>query len=390
MTITRNNNLAPLMEEKKEEFIAFWLELVKAESPSARKECVDRVGQLVKTFAEKLGFSHRTVPFDKAGDGVVIEYNNGSHKEPILFAAHMDTVFAVGEFGEDPIRIEDGILYGPGVLDCKAGIVSGLLALYTLKTIGYADRPVKLVLSPDEEVSNLYSGQEGRDFLLNEAKGAFCAFSLECGYPDKFTTYRFGVARYEMSIRGVPAHAGVFYDKGRSAIKEAAHKIIDIEGQSEIERLTFNCGTIEGGTVTNVVPEHCRFSIDVRYKDNAAFEQAEAILQKAEQTVHVEDTEGILDRFSFRPSTLFTEGTQTLADLYASCHKAVCGKEIAQTSSRGGSDAANISQAGIPVIDSIGPIGGKFHTHDEWADLATLVPRTDILLHTLLNLPESF
>jgi len=390
MAITLNKNLAPLLEAKKDDFIAFWLDLVKAESPSSYKEGVDKVGAIALSFAKALGFACRKVPFEQAGDGIVIEYQNGSKEAPILLAAHMDTVFAVGEFGENPVRLENGILYGPGVLDCKAGIVSGLFLLYALKEIGYQDRPVKLILSPDEEVSNLYSGEAGRNFLLDEAKGCVCAFSLECGYPDKFTTYRFGVARYEMSIRGVPAHAGVFYDKGRSAIKEAAHKIIDIEGQSEIERLTFNCGTIEGGTVTNVVPEHCRFSIDVRYKDNAAFEQAEAILQKAEQTVHVEDTEGILDRFSFRPSTLFTEGTQTLADLYASCHKAVCGKEIAQTSSRGGSDAANISQAGIPVIDSIGPIGGKFHTHDEWADLATLVPRTDILLHTLLNLPESF
>jgi len=79
-----------------------------------------------------------------------------------------------------------------------------------------------------------------------------------------------------------------------------------------------------------------------------------------------------------------------LADLYIACHANVMGTELSKASSRGGSDAANISQAGIPVIDSVGPIGGKFHTHDEWADISTLIPRTEVMLQTVLNLSEIF
>ena len=140
---------------------------------------------------------------------------------------------------------------------------------------------------------------------------------------------------------------------------------------------------------TNTIKTIERKLTDLR-KDNETFDKADTILREAAEKAYVEDTQSTLVQYSFRPSTLFSEGTQKLADLYAECHKTLSGKELAQTSSRGGSDAANISQAGIPVIDSVGPIGGKFHTHDEWADLSSLVPRTEILLHTLLNLPEAF
>ncbi|MBE6564622.1 MAG: M20 family metallopeptidase [Ruminococcaceae bacterium] len=390
MTIQKINGIADLFRPMESRFLEFWKELVLAESPSSDKACVDKVGQIAKAFAEELGLSHRTVPFEKAGDGVVIEYNNGSKEAPILLGAHMDTVFEVGEFGENLFRQEGSILYGPGVHDCKSGIVLGIAILYLLKESGYTDRPAKLMLTPDEEGSNTYSGQAGRDFIRREAKGSFCAFNLDGGYEERFIVSRFGILRNNFLIKGVPAHAGVFYDKGRSAIKEAAHKIIALEKESILERMTFNCGTIEGGTVTNVVPEHCKVGIDTRFRDKDAQKEAQEILQRVSDTVFVEDTSCTLESVSFRPCMTETPASLKLAELYVACHKAVTGKDIAITGgSRGGSDASNMAETGLPIIDTVGIIGSLFHTKQEWADSATLLPRAEIITQAIHNLPKS-
>ena len=56
------------------------------------------------------------------------------------------------------------------------------------------------------------------------------------------------------------------YD-GASAIAEAANKILELEKYKEKNGITCNCGTIQGGTVPNVVPERCVFTLDVRFSD---------------------------------------------------------------------------------------------------------------------------
>jgi glutamate carboxypeptidase len=38
----------------------------------------------------------------------------------------------------------------------------------------------------------------------------------------------------------------------------------------------------------------------------------------------------------------------------------------------GGSDAADVTAAGIPCIDSLGPDGGEIHTIREYAEIPTL------------------
>jgi len=390
MSVTIRKETLPILEREQERFVRFWVGLAEIESPSARKDCVDKVADYIISFAKELGFTCRRIPFEKAGDGVVIEYNNGSKEAPILLGAHMDTVYDVGEFGDKPVSLdEQGIRRGPGVLDCKAGIVQALLGMLTLKELGYSERPVKLILSPDEEVSTSCSGAPGVAFMLDEGKGGFCEFNLESGYPDKFTVSRFGILRRTIRVKGVSAHAGVFYDKGRSAIKEAAYKIVNIEKEAKLDCMTFNCGTIKGGTVTNVVPEFCEFGIDIRVKTPEDAAVADAILQREAAKSYVGDTTAEIIRVSDRPTMPFDEHIGKLAELYNECHQALKGEKLNFFHTRGGSDAAYFTKAGVPAIDSLAPIGGMAHTKEEWVDTKTLVSRTDLVLQTIFNLPKS-
>ena len=45
---------------------------------------------------------------------------------------------------------------------------------------------------------------------------------------------------------------------------------------------------------------------------------------------------------------------------------------LAPGTATGGSDAANVSVAGIPAVDGLGVIGGKIHTIEEYAYISSL------------------
>jgi glutamate carboxypeptidase len=78
-------------------------------------------------------------------------------KKGIIFAGHMDTVYAKGTIKERPFKIEDGKAYGPGVLDMKGGIIAAIFATKALNSIGYDERPIKFILAGDEEVGHINS-----------------------------------------------------------------------------------------------------------------------------------------------------------------------------------------------------------------------------------------
>ena len=51
--------------------------------------------------------------------------------------------------------------------------------------------------------------------------------------------------------------------------------------------------------------------------------------------------------------------------------------------SGGGSDASVTGAAGVPSIDGLGPRGAGFHTHDEYIELGSLVPKAEALVRFL-------
>ena len=51
--------------------------------------------------------------------------------------------------------------------------------------------------------------------------------------------------------------------------------------------------------------------------------------------------------------------------------------------SGGGSDASVTGAAGVPSIDGLGPRGAGFHTHDEYIELPSMVPKAEALVRFL-------
>ena len=210
------------------EYVNFWADICRIESPTEYKAGVDAVGRY---FADKAAARGWKVDIQKqavSGDCVVITMHPDAPGKPVCFSGHMDTVHPVGFFGEDPVKIEDGKIYGPGVCDCKGGLAASFLAMAALDDCGFDARPLKLILQSDEENSSRFSNKTTVEYMCEAAKDAAAVYNVEPGEPGNTVIARKGITRYRLTVHGKSVHSANCYG-GKSAICEAAHKIIALE-----------------------------------------------------------------------------------------------------------------------------------------------------------------
>src|SRR5699024_966415 len=145
----------------------------------------------------------------------------------ILILAHMDTVFPEGTATERPFTIKDGRAYGPGVIDMKASHVMLYFAMKHLaETKSSIIKNVEIILNSDEEIGTISS----RALIEERARDKRCVFVLEPARKDgSIVSSRRGVGEYKLQVTGKAAHSGIEPEKGRSAIEELAHKILELQ-----------------------------------------------------------------------------------------------------------------------------------------------------------------
>src|SRR5690348_11697857 len=252
--------------------------LVETESPSHVKDAVDRVGAIVAEEARKLGAQVEILPNHETGDHVLAHFvprraGEADTAKPILILCHMDTVFPLGTIDKFPYGEADGKIVGPGTLDMKAGIVIALAAVEEAMRSGLR-RPVTLLCTSDEEIGSLTS----REHIERLAKGAALVLVLEGGLVDgALKTWRKGVGEFWVRTKGRAAHSGGDHEKGRNAIEEIAHQVIAIQKLTDYaKQTTLNVGVIQGGTVSNVVPEESVIQVDVRVMRPGEWERLES------------------------------------------------------------------------------------------------------------------
>lgn len=377
------------IKEHNDEFIAFWKSLSEIESPSAYKAGVDEAGRYVKAFALKYGLFGDIIDFEKAGASLYFkeEAKTGS---PILIMAHLDTVHEVGSFPKPTVYEKDGWLYGPGVFDCKGGVAVALLAVAALRANGYKDRGIRLFFTGDEEVG--HKDSDRGEAIVNASDGCAAVFNCESGPLDgRLAIARKTAHNIRLCIKGVGAHSGADPEKGRSAILEAAYKIIKIDALSDI----FGTGTIvysaltKGGSVVNAIPEMAEITVSMRYRD---VDDAKKKLKKIHEICETPDVEGthitMEDSGELDLPMLPVKANE---ETYKRFIKAETELGIPQGKSYfagGGSDATIVSHAGVPVVCQTGVRGENHHTLRERALISSLQERALILAKTIMDFPD--
>ena len=376
------------LDELEAEYIEFCKELCKIESPTDNKAAVDKAGCFLIDKARSLGFSAKVKEEPLSGNPFVIVMAEDSSAAPLVFSAHIDTVHPIGLFGDEIVRIEDGMMHGPGVMDCKGGAAAALYAMASLEKCGYRKRPVKLIIQTDEEVSSKFSEKRTVNFMYENAKGCVGFINLEGYKKGCMTVERKGILRYDVEITGSARHASECYN-GASAVKEAAYKIIELEKLQQDGGITFNIGKISGGTATNTVPEKCKFTIDIRFRND---DDRSFAIKRTMDILSVNYVEGTETKVTLYSERVAMERTDAVMDLYERLNRAfekACLPRLLANARAGGSDAADMASRGIAAIDSLGTEGGYIHSKKEYAFVDSLKEAAKRLVAAALYLEDS-
>ena len=353
------------------EYLQIWEDIANIESPTSYKEGVDAVGRYLIALAEKKGWQVEVCPQPVSGDAICLTMNPTAKEAPVSLSGHIDTVQPLGSFGTPAVRKDAEKMYGPGVHDCKGGVVVGLLAMDALDRCGYSKRPVKMLLQTDEETGSRGSNKETIKWICKQAEGSIGFFNLEGSSVGKTTIERKGIVRYQITATGKQAHSGKC-DEGASAIAQAAHMILELEKFKNQKTLTCNCGTITGGSAPNTVPGSCTFVADFRYSSEEDKQTAEDAVKKVTQTTYIESCTASYSLLSYRISMPVRQKNLELLDTV----NAILEKEgfttLASSKKTGGSDASDVSAYGIPCLDNLGIRGGKSHSENEFGYLSAL------------------
>ena len=268
------------MTVAKSRLLALFERLVSIDSPSfGEREMCD----FIKERLARLGLTAREdSAAEKLGgtSGNLYCYVEGElEKPPLLFSGHMDTVEPAR--GKKLVRGPGGLLTSAGdtVLgaDDLAGVAAILEALETLLASGEPHRPLELLFSAAEEpycvgvLQYDFSSLKSREAYVFDLTGPVGGAAYQAPTILSFTAV----------FSGRAAHAGFSPEEGVHAIQAAARAIAQIPC-GRVGEATVNIATISGGTASNIVPDRCSFTGEIRSFSDG---EARRLLEEMRETM---------------------------------------------------------------------------------------------------------
>ncbi len=364
--------------------------LVDVDCGTYTKSGVDEVATWAEQRLGELGASVVRHANAELGDTIVGTFERDAAGPTVLVIGHTDTVFGPGTVAERPFAIRDGRAHGPGVSDMKAGLLTGFYALAALRSVaaGAPSTPsvastdwlpvgrLVFIVNPDEEIGSPVS----TPVIAEHAARADVALVLEAARENgDIVSSRKGHTDLRIHVQGRAAHAGVEPHKGRSAVLEAAYKIVALhELNGQYPGVTVNAGVVRGGTRPNIVAESAIIEVDVRAVERRHLESVEAAIVAIAETSTVPDVIGSVEVATRHWPMERTEASARLVE-HAIRLAAELGFTLREAATGGASDGNTTAGLGVPTIDGLGPIGGLDHAPGEYIEVDSIVPRTALL-----------
>jgi len=364
------------------EMVHLLKQLTMLESPTHDKKAVDACAAFVAREFKRIGCKVTTFPQKDIGDLTVAEFAPGRLKDAddeILVLTHVDTVWPVGTIVKMPFYISGNKLYGPGVLDMKAGVVMLLTALRSLNGLNVKPRKrITVVVNTDEETGN----PAAHDLIRKLARKASLVLCLEPAIPGgALKLERKGRLVVRLDVRGRAAHGGS-PEKGVSAIEELVTQIARLK-RLRTGETTVNVGLAGGGEKANVVAENAWAVLDIRFWKLTDRDRVLKILREA-----VPALRGARLKVSVESTTPPMEKTKASEKLFVQAQAIAAGLGLSLKGGKtgGGSDASIAAGMGIPTLDGLGPDGDGIHAEHEHLLLSSFVERTALLTEFLKDL----
>ena len=373
------------LRKRQDEMVSLLGRFVGCESPSHDKSAVDAFGAMVASEWEKRGAEVRMLAQTERGNHLRIEVRasgtpaNGQ----VMVLGHLDTVYPLGTIAKTPFRVSGRRAWGPGTFDMKGGLVLALFAVDALREARVSVRRNLVFLwTSDEEIGSTTS----RATIETEAKRSDAVLVLEpaFGANGKVKTQRKGVGGVEIVVTGRSAHAGIDPEKGVNAVHELALQIERLMGMNDSRRgITVQATVVSGGTVSNVVPEHARAELDIRFSrlaDGAAIERKIHGLKPILKGARIQIIGGVN-----RPPL---ERTRAIGKLFEHARNLSkhTGVPLGEAATGGGSDGNFTAAIGVPTLDGLGCIGDGAHSPKEHVLISALPERAALIAGLLATL----
>ena len=341
-------------------------------------------------------FTELDIPYELSealpGRNNIIARLRGQNPDRILvFECHMDTASAqVMTIPPFEPHIGDGLMYGRGSCDTKAGGVAMIHAMKRIKEAGIVP-PMTIAYAGAVDEEHLMRGARHMAPLVN-AEAAVIAepTDLEVIRGHK------GVVRFHITVHGKAAHSSKPY-LGINAINKMARLIVRLEDElgpqyearsdSLLGNPTFNVGIVEGGAQINFVPDTCRAAVDCRILPGDTAESVVGEFERVIAAAGAEDAE--LDARIERPLMFSCGAVGTAEDApIVESTVAACRAVLGDVTIAGvpyGTDASPFADEGVPAV-VLGPGSiDQAHGAVEWVECEQVLKAVDIYHHIMTN-----
>ncbi len=393
--------LTSWLESQEDNMLVLLERITNINSGSLNKTGVKELAAIFSNELRQLGFRISTLPGDviempgcpgsdyniDVADHVLASRNGSGTR--LLLMGHLDTVFPPDSPFQEFSRAGDN-MYGPGVSDMKGGLVVMLYALKALNEFGgLQDKTITVLLNSDEEMGSLSS----RKYLEEQALLHDWGLVYESSGNNRLTRERKGLGQARFVVHGKASHAGGAHEQGRSAIKELAHKIVQIEDITDYETgVTVNVGIVSGGEARNTIAPCAEALIDLRYPEPQQGLDTVAQFEDIFSNVYSYPVDsGELSTESWtnlhRPVKIATPESDYLLNKTIAIGR-LLGQELGVGDSGGGTDGSLTQAVGLPTLDSLGSAGTGAHSNREEGRISSLVERAKLSAVLILRLAE--
>lgn len=407
MTISFQQNIQNYLENNLPNYIDMLRQMVEINSFTGNAQGVNQVAKLTADYFQHLGFQSEYVQAENPDFGNhLVMTRPGKSDRKIGLISHLDTVFPPEEEQANDFywREVGDRLYGPGTNDIKGGTVMIYMVLDALQKFSpneFEDITWMILVNAAEE---RLSADFGDLCLERLGEDALAALVFEAGVRNdnifQLVTARKGRATYRVTVQGKGSHAGSSHEEGANAIVQLAHTIQQIAALTDYEKhLTFNVGSITGGSVINRVPHLAEAKGEMRTYDPEIFDAGVEKLLALQEQAQVANARGnyqcsveieIMDQSVPWPQN---PGTLKLFNIWKAAAEPLGITVIEER--RGGLSDGNALCLTIPTIDGLGPYGANAHCSErsddgskdqEFANRSSFVPKALLNTFAMLKL----
>ncbi len=383
--------------------------MVEINSFTGNRGGVNQLGRLTAACFADLGFTSEFVPSTNPawGDHLVLT-RPGRSPRSVAMVSHLDTVFPPEEEVRNGFRwqLEGDRIYGPGTHDIKGGTVMMWLivsALQELSPTAFNEISWRLFWNSSEETLSHDFGDVCRSHFDHGTLAAL-VFESEGRLGDErlMVVARKGRATWRVTAAGRGAHAGAKHSHGANAIVQISHTIQRVAALTDPTRqLTFNVGTVSGGTVLNRVPHEALAEGEFRAFTPEAYAHGKAALLALAGPGEVRSP---VDGYACDVKVEILSETRPWPRnpdtdrLLAVWRRAGDQLGIAvDAEERGGLSDGNLLWDAVPTLDGLGPWGDNGHCSErssdgsklpEYVDVASFVPKAALNLVAIAELIE--